>query len=86
MNEQIRNAVGVLPKKKKGYKPRSSAYITPEKVQEIIASEPPRHALRIKTLFSLGLRASEVIGKWGEYGARPGIRPVDIDAELHPEW
>ena len=76
----------VLPKKKKGYKPRSSAYITPDKVQEIIGSEPPRHALCIKILFSLGLRASEVIGKYGEYEKRPGIRPIDIDAELHADW
>ena len=75
-----------LPKKKKGYRPRSSAYITPDKIKEIIQSEPPRHALCIKVLFSLGLRASEVIGKYGEYEARPGIRPIDIDAELHPEW
>ena len=85
-DSQIRNAIGLLPKKKKGYKPRSSAYITPATIEHIIKSEPPRHALCIKTLFSLGLRASEVIGKYGEYDSRPGIRPVDIDAELHPEW
>lgn len=95
MNKEDKLVCGVCgkayeAKQKKSYKPRTTAYITDEKVQEIIASERKaqntRQAACIETIYNLATRASEVIGKHGFYKERPGIRPIDIDAELHPEW
>ena len=70
---------------KKNYKPRSSAYITPEKANEIIAQEMEAYGLRwatlIKILVKRGLRCSEAIGG----GWKPGIRVCDIDQDKIPE-
>ncbi len=74
------------PSQKKG-RPRAGAYVTAEKLDEIIQSESEKRdgkmwALLIKMMSQRGLRITEVIGKYekGEW-IKPGIRPVDIDSD-----
>lgn len=71
----------------KNYKPRSSAYVTPERMQEIIKAEylvNERHGLMLELMFRRGLRLSDVIGIYKKYHIFHGLRPCDIDAVKLP--
>jgi len=77
--------VAIVQKKK--YKPRTSAFVTPERMQEIIKAETadnPRHGLCLEMMFLRGLRLSDIIGIYKKYHIFHGLRPCDIDAVKLP--
>lgn len=67
----------------KAYRPRVGAYIAHDKVLEIIAAETERdpiYGLAVETVYTLGLRVSELVGDKTPGHEKPGIRFIDIDS------